>query len=56
MNPYVAYPNLLRLIKKWSLPIHPPLVNHIDPFNVANSAKYGDDIRDVNESGDAIKS
>ena len=24
VNPYVVYPNLLRLIKKWSLPIHPP--------------------------------
>ena len=25
VNPYVVYLNLLRLIKKWSLPIHPPL-------------------------------
>ena len=33
VNPYVVYPNLLRLIKKWSLSIHPPLANHIDPFN-----------------------
>ena len=24
VNTYVVYPNLLRLIKKWSLPIHPP--------------------------------
>ena len=24
VNPYVVYPNLLSLIKKWPLPIHPP--------------------------------
>ena len=33
VNPYSVYLNLLRLIKKWSLSIHPPLANHIDPFN-----------------------
>ena len=34
VNPYIVYLNLLRLIKKWSLSIHPPpLANHIDPFN-----------------------
>ena len=41
VNPYSVYLNLLRLIKKWSLSIHPPpLANHIDPFNNIGAKRY----------------